>query len=184
MSEEIDKIPEPKIEPSKDDKDRVLEESKKWKERYQAAKKEKEDLLAEKELQNKKELEEKQRFKELYEAEQKEKLKSAQELMNIKKNLVAERILFEVQKLAPDARDISYINSLIDYSQLDSESGKIPNLADQIASIKREKAWAFQSSIKPQNNGMPIFDNAAPKKPMGELTPSDLRKSIAEELLK
>lgn len=144
-------------------KDRVLQESKEWKSKYQAAREEME-------TKEKEELEAKGDLAAMLEREKNEAAKYKQEAADMKRKTLKQTLHYEVARHAKDAHDIAdVIHSLpTGMVQMDEESMMFSGVQEAIGKLRQDKPYLF-------NTGKTVG--------MADARPSaDIREKTFEEL--
>jgi len=161
--------------------ERLLNESKKWKEKYLNAETKYKELITEKESQVQKKLEEEKRFEDLLKTEREKTTQLENEKINLRQSLIAQKIRFKVKDLCPDALDVGDIENKLDLSELDPETGELANLATQIDSLREKRPWYFKKQVATTTAKMPgVSFNKAPAR----MNNNELTKTIGEQLVK
>lgn len=139
-------------------KERILEESKGYKQKYQ-------ELRGTLEQKERSKLEEKEQWKELLEKERQDRMELEQRAKTLQKKAVLNTVNYEVARLAGDALDVQdVINNLkLNEDNVDFETGKVEGLSSQIDEIKQKKPWLFKTDVPRTNTSMPQYKGEAPK---------------------
>ena len=150
---------------------RILDESKSWKTKYQS-------LRGEVEQKESKKLEESENWKELLEIEKNKAHDLSVQMNHFKKETLKQKIHFETARHAPDAFDINdVINNLPrDILSIDEESLTVKGIDEAISVVKEKKPWLFNNKkTAGQTTSRPVGDN-------GRLTYDELSKTDKDNL--
>lgn len=136
---------------------RLLNESKTYKEKYQG-------LRSEVETKEKQKLEESENWKELLEMEKNKKFELEQSYKDLRKKTLREKINFEVARHAKDAHDAGDVISAIfndakDLVHIDEENLSVSGIKEAVEFVKQRKPYYFDSK---KSVGMPS------SRPVGE----------------
>jgi oligoendopeptidase F len=152
---------------------RLLEESKQYKNKYRG-------LRDEVETKEKAKLEESENWKELLDREKNEKMQLADQVRSYKQQTLKQNINFEVARHAPNAFDVNDVITSLpkDMLQMDEETLEVKGIEDAVNLVKEKKPWLFDTK---KSTGMasqrPVADN-------GNVRFEDLSKEEQNELFK
>jgi len=139
-------------------KERLLNDSKDWKRKYQSVKSETESKVQA-------QLEEQNDFKGLYERGNDKIMELTEELNKTKRNSLKSALKFEVSKNATDAQDVDLLLSAIQGKKeqiaYDSESDQWQGVGEVIGELRTEKPFLFKKDKTGMVNGRP--SNEPPK---------------------
>lgn len=144
-----------RVEQLEASKDRVLQESKEWKQKYW-------DLKNQSEKQQEEKLAKSENWKELLERERQKREQYEGQYQGLKKAVLQKDLHYQVAKLCPDAYDIEdVINSLPrDVIQINEQELSISNIDEAISLVKERKAHLFKKDKSlGQPNSRPSSDN-------------------------
>jgi hypothetical protein len=136
---------------------RLLDESKQYKQKYQG-------LRSEVEVKEKEKLEATENWKELLDMERNKNFELLEKTKQFKKQTLTQKLNFEVARLAPNAYDINdVINSLPrDLIEIDEENLEIKNIDQAVAFVKEKKPYFFNvKQVTGMVDGRPKSDNGA-----------------------
>ena len=156
-----------KVERMESTNQRLLDESKDWKSKYQGMKSSQEE-------QERKRLEKNDDFKSLLEKEQEAKASLVKRLNSTEEKLFEKSINFEVRNLVPNAHDVNDIVSNLKFGQddIDMENFTVKNLAERIDDVIKSKPYLVKQSAPRMTNEMPGYNKDTP---IGEISTADLR---------
>lgn len=139
-------------------KNRLLEESKGYKGKYQSLRGEIEDKERE-------ELTSKEKWKELLEKEREDKFKVEKDLKESRQKALLKSVHFEVSKLAPDANDVNDIISALHLTSenFDVEKGEVNGVAQMIDEIRKNKSYLFKQNVPGMNQKVPKYQEPQEK---------------------
>ena len=133
-------------------KDRILNESKDNKSKYQSLRKEAED-------KERTDMEAKEQWKELLEAERNKSYELENKYKSVQKKAVLNNVNFEVSRLAQDAFDANdVINSLrLTEDNIDVETGEVKGISVMVDDLRKNKPYLFKSSVPAMNTKNPHY---------------------------
>lgn len=123
--------------------ERLLSESKQYKDKWKS-------LREEAENKEQAKLTENEQWKELLELRENDLHKTKEQLTNIKRAALKKELQFKVATLAPNARDINdVINALPrDILQISEEDLTVSGIEDAVTYVKEKKPWYFDEKVK------------------------------------
>jgi predicted RNase H-like nuclease (RuvC/YqgF family) len=153
--------------------DRLLNENKKYKSGYQ-------ELKSSIQEEKKAQLVEQENWKELLDIEKKRAHDLESKLQATKKNVLKERLHFEVARHAKDAFDIQDVINAIpkDMISIDEESLSVEGVSDAIMYVKEKKGYLFDNKVK---SGQP---SGRPSAVTGKVSYDQLSKQEQDELFR
>jgi hypothetical protein len=158
-------------------KERVENESKKYKSNFYA-------LRDEVEKKEKAKLEESENWKELLEIEKNKAFKYEEDMKNLKKKALSEKLNAEIAMHAKDAKKFDYVRKLIptDMIQIDEENLSIAGVDQAVGHLRKEFPELFQSNKQSMMSGRPNVDVA--RSDYESLSKEDQELLFKQELLK
>jgi len=150
---------------------RILEESKGWKSKYQG-------LRTDVEQREAKKLEESENWKELLEIEKNKAHELNGQLSHFKKESLKQKIHFEAARHASDAFDINDVinNMPRDVLAIDEESLTVSGIEEAISLVKEKKPWLFDNKkAHGQTTSRPVGDS-------GKVTYDELNSKDKDDL--
>jgi len=137
MQKQLNQFQE-QLELAKQSKDRMLEESKSWKSKFQEAN----AKLEEKETAD---LESKEEWKELLDKTKNEKFHLENDLKTARKRNLQQKINFEVARYAGNAHDVNDVISALDENLLSVENDDVLGIEEAVKKLKGEKSYLFDT---------------------------------------
>jgi hypothetical protein len=166
-----------RLERLESSKERLENESKKWKSRYKELEQDNQSAMQ-------KRLEEEGKYQELLELERQKRTELETQVMQTKKTALQKELRAQVANLAKDAFDIEDVVKNLDHSliEIDEEKFTINGLNEAVAKVKESKSYLFERPGVPgQMTGRP--NNKAPqKKQLHELTKAEKDALLRESL--
>ena len=153
-----------RVEQLEASKERILEESKQYKNKYR-------ELRNNVETEQKQKLEESENWKELLDIEKNRAHTLNEELASTKKRVLKKELNFQVARYASDAFDVDdVINSLPkDMIEIDQESLSVKGVDTAVSFLKEKKPYLFNTGKKPgMASSRPVSDNG--KKDLSQLS--------------
>lgn len=135
---------------------RILDESKTWKSKYQGLKSDVEKSEAKK-------LEESENWKDLLEIEKNKSHELVEQLKHFKKETLKQKIHFEVAKHAPDAFDINDVISNLprDILAIDEDALTVKGIEEAVSLVKEKKPYMFNNKkVHTQASSRPVGENS------------------------
>lgn len=131
-----------KMEQLANTNERLLGESKQYKEKYQTVKSE-----TEKERQLK--LEKEENWKDLLDMEKNKRAEIESKLLETRKMTLKERLNFEVAKHASNAYDVDDVLNALprDLLSIDEENLKVSGVSDAVGFLMEKKPWLFNTKV-------------------------------------
>ena len=135
-------------------KERILEESKGYKSKYQ-------DLRGKIESKEKEDLESKEKWKELLEREREEKVELKANMNKFKRNSIEKHLRFEVAKLATDANP-EYMEDIVNNLSLtpdliNEETGEVSGISQMLDGVRKSKPLFFTNNVPGMNQTVPQY---------------------------
>lgn len=135
---------------------RILDESKTWKSKYQGLKTDVEKKESQK-------LEESENWKDLLEIEKNKSHELVEQLKHFKKETLRQKIHFEVAKHASDAFDVNDVISNLprDILSIDEENLAVKGIEESVSFVKEKKPWLFNNKkTHGQPSSRPVGENS------------------------
>lgn len=190
MSQELDKKPEEiekenantnqefdmdkvmaRLEQMEKTNERLLEESKAWKQKYKG-------LNSEVEQKQRADLEKTENWKDLLEIEKNQKMELKNQLVDTRKAVLQKELNFKVAKVAGDAYNVDDVISSLprDVLAIDEENLSVSGVSEAVNYVRENKPYLFQKDNK---SGM---SSARPKGESGKKTYEDLSETEKDQM--
>jgi hypothetical protein len=135
---------------------RILDESKQWKSKYQG-------LKSDVEKNEAKKLEESENWKDLFEIEKNKSHELNEQIKHFKKETLKQKVHFEVAKHAPDAFDINDVISNLprDILVIDEDALTVKGIEEAVSLVKEKKPYMFNNKkVHGQASSRPVGENS------------------------
>jgi len=171
-----------RVEQLESSKNRLLEESKSWKEKYQGLK-----TNVEKENENK--LTENEQWKELVEIERNKRFELESKVKDLTTMTMQKDLQYKVASLAKDAHNVEDVVTAVSRSGLldiDKETGTIRGIEEAYNKIREEKPYYFDTAKKSGMSGGRPDDMIPKEKSLDEHiaeNPNEVLASVLKDLI-
>jgi hypothetical protein len=163
-----------RLEKLENTNERLLNESKQYKTKYQG-------LRSDVETKQRAQLEESENWKELLEIEKNKAFELETNMKDMKQKVIKSNLTSEVSMYAKDAFNVSdVINNLPkDILEIDDENLRVNGIKDAVEMVRKEKSYLFNTGVK--QHGMSQEPPAGYKPEKKELDLADLLKAGFEQ---